>query len=682
MGYRIGVDTGGTFTDIVLVNEETGKYQRTKTSTTPRDLSGCFLEGIRKGVGLIGDTKNISSIFHGTTFTTNLILEQKFSNLGLIVTKGFRHILEIARQTVPGDMGDIASWIKPDRIVPLENLEEVTERVNHKGEVLTALDEKEVRSIIQKYKQNGIQAVSVSLLHSYINPAHEIRIRDIFKEIYPECFVSISSEVLPEFREYERTVTTLINSFVVPYIWKYIGGIEEKLKATEIKAHLYIMKSSGGSVTAAEAVRRPIYTALSGPAAGVIGATYIGEHSGYKRIISLDMGGTSTDLCLIENGLPKLTREGRIGIYPLKIPMLDVVSIGAGGGSLAGVAPGKALRVGPRSAGADPGPACYGRGGKNPTITDANLVLGRIPSSLLGGEFKLNEKMAGEAIEGLGKVVGLDPIATAYGILEIAIINMINGVRQVSIRRGRDPRDYTLLAFGGAGPLHAGRVAELLGIKTVVVPPMPGVLASLGLLFTDLINDYVYSLIQRQDQIDLARINDLYARMEKEADRTFQKEGVPLERIKINRSMDLRYAGQAYEVTVEAPSGEFSQAQMNTVIENFHSAHQDIYGYCYRGMQTVEVVNLRVNSLGILDKPLPWEVPCGGEKPEGALKGSRQVFFKKYDGFIDCPILAREKLMANNVILGPAIIEEYDSTTVINPDKIAKVDRLGNLIIS
>ncbi|RJP68706.1 MAG: hydantoinase/oxoprolinase family protein [Candidatus Abyssobacteria bacterium SURF_17] len=681
MSFRIGIDTGGTFTDVTLVDTRTGRYSRVKTPTTPEDLSTCFIEGIQRGIRAAGaEPELVDSIFHGTTFTTNLILEQRFSRLGLIVTDGFRHMLEIARQTVPGDLGDISTWIKPERPVPLENVEVVTERVNAAGEVLVDLDEEQVRQIAHRYRSKGIESISISLLHSYANSAHEIRIRDIFKKEYPECFVSISSEVLPEFREYERTTTTLINSFVVPYIWRYVEQIEARLREAGIRNHLYIMKSSGGSISAREAARKPIYTALSGPAAGVIGAARVCAVAGHENLITFDMGGTSTDICLVEKGLPRATTDGRISAYPIKIPMLNVVSIGAGGGSIAWVSPGKALRVGPQSAGAQPGPACYDKGGTDPTITDANLVLGRISSSLLGGEMKLNRSNAELAVSKLGDALGLSAVDAAAGILEIATLNMINGVRQVTTRKGRDPRDYTFVAFGGAGPLHAWKVAELLGIRKVIVPAMPGVLASLGLLFTDLREDHVCTFIQREQEIDLERLNELFTGLEREATESLLREGVPIDKILIQRSVDIRYAGQAYEVKVEAPAGPYSQREINVIVSRFHAEHENLFGYNYRDKQTIEIVNLRVGSVGLLDKPRLVQVESGNAEPP-APDCVRKVLFYADTGFVECPVFTRTRLKANNVISGPAVIEEYDSTTLINIGKKATVDKFGDLII-
>lgn len=682
MSYRVGVDTGGTFTDIILMKEKTGEYCVIKVPTTTEDLSNGFIDGVNKSVGLIkADAKEIAAMFHGTTFATNLILQGQFQKMGLIVTRGFKDILEIGRQITPGVLGDVFVWVKPERIVPPERIEEVTQRMNACGEVLIDLSDAEVREIAKRFKKAGVDNISVSLLYSYINPAHEDRICSILQEEYPGCYISLSSQVLPEYKEYERTITTLINSSIVPYMSRYVKEIETKARKYKIKAPLFVMKSSGGVATAEETAKRPVGTALSGVAAGVLGAIYTGEIAGYKNIISFDVGGTSTDISLIENGKASITNEGMVDIYPLRTPMIDVVSVGAGGGSIAWVGLGQSLKVGPKSAGSNPGPACYDTGGAEPTLTDANLILGRIPDHLLSGTFKLNRQKAEAAVQKVADSIGLSLVETADGIVEVAILNTLNGIRQVTTRKGKDPRDYVLMAFGGAGPLLAGRVAELLGVQAVVVPQCPGVLSAAGLLYSDMEDTLVQTVLQKENELDLGKLNRIFSELENRVINTLQEQGVHKDKISIKRLLDMRYAGAGSEITVDVPARKYTEKDIHKIVDAFHNAHKDLYGYDSRGEQIVEFVNVRVTGTGIIDRPAPRKIKPGDENPQDALKGTRKVFFQSFNSHIDCRIYEREKLLAGNIIDGPAIVDQYDSTTVVFPGKKALVDSYGNMII-
>lgn len=683
MGFRIGIDTGGTFVDVVAVSDR-GELHSLKTPTTPADPSVGVGEALEKTLRLLHiRPSEINSIFHGTTIATNTLLQHSFGRerLGLVVTQGCRYILEIARQTVPGAFGNMVIWEKPERLVYLENVREIRERLNYRGEVLTPLDEGDVREAAREFKARGIQQIAVSLLHSYVNPAHEGRVRDLIQEVYPQSSVSISSEILPEYREYERTLTTLLDVALRPTMSTYAERLEQCLKTSGVGAPVSYMKSNGGVGTLAELKQSPVSAVLSGPAAGVLAGAFVAGLAGFRNVITMDMGGTSTDICLVEDGRPFITTEGKVDIYPLKIPMVDVISIGAGGGSVAWLGAGNSLRVGPRSAGSHPGPACYGRGGVESTVTDAHLFLGRLPQTLLGGEVILDRERAATAIGELATRMGVKPEAAAEGILEIANYNMVGGIRKVSVERGRDPGDYYLVAFGGAGPLHASHLIEILRIRGAIIPPLPGTTSALGLLVTDLRGDWVQTLIARQDRIDVWAVSGVYGELERRAWDHLGREGVPPERRRVVRFADLRYVGQGYEVRVEVEAGEITPAFVQTMIERFHRAHDLAYGYCDRN-DMVELVNLRVQGIGLVDRPTFKQLPMGDLTPgKAALKGSRSVYLGREQGFQRCPVYVRDELMGGNRLEGPAVIEQYDSTVFVPPGQQVRVDPYGNLIL-
>jgi len=679
---RLALDTGGTFTDVVALDEKSGRVYTTKTPSTPEDPSVGFMAGVHKVARQGGfDTRDIVAVAHGTTVATNALLSEEGSlpGLGLIVTRGFRHVLEIARQSVPQGYGNSYFWVKPERIVPLHRVHEVTERLDFRGAVLTGLDEQDVVRAANSFASNGVTSIGVCLLHAYANGAHEQRIREILRDVYPEASVSISSEVLPEYREYERAVTTLVDSFVKPRVGRYVAQIDARLPPG---LPFYIMKSNGGVVSAREVASQPISTLLSGPAAGALGAAVLASAAGIDRVLTLDGGGTSTDVAVLEAGAPHLSTESRVGAYPVKIPMIDVVTVGAGGGSIARRAADGRLRVGPGSAGADPGPMCYARGGLAPTVTDAMLVLGRIPPHLLGGEIPLNTQLAEEGIDHLADALKLDPQRTALGILEIAAWNQANAVRQVTVKRGLDVRDYVLVAFGGSGPLQAGRLLDLLGLRAALVPRDPGNVSAFGLLTVDVKNDYVVTQVQRDDALDLERLNSAYTRLEQVATDALRAEGFTPEAMRLVRTADLRYFGQAWEVRVEVPMGRLDRPAANVAVTRFHAAHEKTYGYSYAGQpeQRVEWVNLRVAGIGPLQRPAlqrPTRNQSGGT--QRAVDATRHVRFE--DGGLETPIYARGRLQPGDCLNGPAIVEEFGSTTVVFPSQTARVDEFGNLLL-
>jgi N-methylhydantoinase A len=667
---------------VVAVDEGTGATLHTKTASTPEDPSAGLLEGLQKILRRGGlRAADVSAVIHGTTVSTNAILEHKLARVGLVVTRGFRCVLEIARQSVPLGYGNSYFWVKPPRLVSLENVREVTERLDFRGNVLVPFDEEEARRAARWFRGEGIDAVAVCFLHAYANPEHERRMEAVLRAEHPAAFVSLSSAVLPEYREYERAVTTVLDVMVKHKVQHYIDRSAGRLREGFPGVPFLVMKSNGGMVSAEEIPRRPITTVLSGPAAGVAAACFVGRACGFQDLLTFDAGGTSTDVCLVEGGEAQITTWGKVGRHTVKTSMVDIVSVGTGGGSIAWIGPDRNLKVGPQSAGAHPGPACYGRGGAEATLTDANLVLGRIPPHLLGGEILLREELAQEAISRLARSLDLDPLETAAGIAEIANWNQANSIRQVTIQRGRDPRRYALVAFGGSGPMQAGRVAEILRIETIIVPPDPGVTSAFGLGVVDFKNDYVVTRVERSDLLDLEAVGRAYTRLEAEGDRDLAKEGVPPERRALLRSMDMRYVGEADEVRVDVPrGGPLAQEDVRRAEEAFHQAHERLYGYCYRGTQRMEVVNLRVTAVGATRRPtLPTLPRANGGAP--APKGERQVSIDRQGGFRPAPLYDRRALLAGHQILGPAVIEEYGSTTLLLSGQRAEVHPSGSLIV-
>jgi N-methylhydantoinase A len=674
--YRIGIDTGGTFTDVVAIDERSGEIITTKTPSTPEDPSRGLLEGV--GKVLRGREASLSGIYHGTTVATNALLEERFSSLGLITTKGFRHVLEIARQSVPQGYGNSYFWVKPDRIVPLHRVKEVTERLSFRGEVLVPFDDDEARSVARWFKHEGIASIAVCFIHSYANADHEGKMARILAQEHPDAWVSLSSEVLPEYREYERTVTTVVDAFVKPSVETYVEHARAKVRTLQNGSSLpfLIMQSNGGVLSAEAVAHQPITTLLSGPAAGALGASWLAGLAGYPNVLTVDAGGTSTDICVVEAGTPHVTTEGSVGRFPVKVPMIDIITIGTGGGSIAWVNNSGSLRVGPKSAGADPGPMCYGKGGDEPTLTDANLLLGRLPPHLLGGEVPLDEERARFGLERLAARLGMEGVRLASGILEIADWNQVNAIRQVTVKKGLDPREYAMVAFGGSGPLQAARVAQLLGLSTTIIPMHPGNVSALGLLAVDLKSDYVGTVVQRDDRFDVAVIRGTYARLQEHAKRDLELQAVTEERRRYVRSADLRYFGQGYEVRVDLPDGEIDRDAVETVVERFHAAHERLYGYSYRGKQPVEFVNARVTGIGLIERP------ALSARPEAAGTASaervRDAFF---DAFVECPVYQRGSLDTGMRLAGPAIVEEYGSTTIVQPGQSVHVDQFGNLLL-
>lgn len=677
---RLAVDTGGTFTDIVAINERTGAIHTTKTPSTPTDPSAALLEGVRKIARTAGFELGQSSLLvHGTTTATNAVLQRDFGRLGLIVTAGMRHILEIARQSVPDGYGNSYFWVKPPRPVTLERVCEVRGRLAPDGSEIEPLVEDDVRDAVETFKHYGVECVAVCLLHAYANGEHERRVGELLSSLLPSANISLSSIVLPEYREYERAMTTILDVMVKPFTREYLVQADRRLRDELGEVPFLIMQSNGGVMSAGEIATRPITTLLSGPAAGVLAAGFIGERAGYRNLLTLDAGGTSTDVCLVENLHPLITTETKVDQYPVKTPMLDIVAVGTGGGSIAWIGPQGSMKVGPASAGADPGPMCYAKGGDQPTVTDANLVLARIPAHLLGGEVPLNVELAREGIGAIAAELKLGLEEAAAGVLEIAAWNQANGIRRVSIQRGHDPADYCLVAFGGSGGLLAGEVASALGIRTILIPPNPGNVSALGLQVSDIRRDYVRTHVRSELDADRAQLESIWLELEREGREDLRREGVPEERIRLIRSADVRYVGEAHECAVVLAAGETGEPAVARIWDGFHAVHQRMYGFSYRGVQRVEVVNLRVQAVGEAHRP-PVEDAAGEVTLYVPEPGSNRDVYVNGD-WIQCPIYDREQLGPGGQIAGPAVVEEYGSTTVVFRDWSLRVDGDRNLIM-
>ena len=693
MAYRLGVDIGGTFTDIALIDEATGKIYTGKVSSTPQDPSGGFMEAVQR---LLAKqqvaAQDVAYIVHGTTVATNAIIEGKVAPTGFITTEGFRDMLEIARQIRP-TLYDL-QFEKPRPLVPRHRCFGVPERLDASGAELTPLDEDALRQVASELREEGVESIAVCFLHAYANPVHERRAGEIIAEAFPEAVVSLSAEVAPEFREYLRASTTVINSCIRPVVARYLQRIEDRLAQAGIAAELLVMQSSGGVYTFAAARQKPVYMVESGPAAGVIAAAHLGQARGYDQVISFDMGGTTAKAGLIQGGAPSVTKDYEVGTtaqtgvgatrgagYPIRTPVIDLVEIGAGGGSIAWVDPGGILRVGPQSAGADPGPVCYGQGGTQPTVTDANLVLGRLnPNYFLGGEIALDPTAAQRAIEQhCAQPLGMDLVEAAHGIVEIANTAMVNALRLVSVQRGYDPRDFALVAFGGAGPAHANRLAALTEIPVAIIPQSPGTASALGLLVTDLKHDYATTHIQRLDQVVPQALEQTFRDLEAQGRETLGREGMAEAAMDFRRQADLRYVGQSHELTLPLTTETLGPAQLDQLLEQFHRTHDRAYGFS-APEEDVELVSVRLSAIGQIAKP--ELAPLAKATGKATAKGYRPVYFAESKGFVDCPVYDRYALGAGAVVQGPAIVEEIDSTTVVHPQHQVRVDEVGQMVLT
>ena len=677
--YRLGVDVGGTYTDLLLIDESNGDTFRAKVHSTPADSSIGVFNGIEQVCAAAGvDPTSIGQIMHGTTVATNAVLEGKGAKIGLVTTKGYRQTLQIGRSFVPGGLAAFIVWNMPDPLASLETTVEVGERVSNRGDVVEKLDESSVLEGLRLLKERGIEALTISLVNAYANGDHERRIREIAGEILPGIPVSISSEILPEMYEYERTLTTVANSYVAPVVSTYIGNLQDELKKRGIDANLHILRSDGGLATAEVARNKPVSLLMSGPAGGVAGALWIAQRAGHRNLLTFDMGGTSTDVALIEDGVPRVRRETTVGDVTVRASSLDVRSVGAGGGSIAHVPElTGALRVGPESAGADPGPAAYGKGGESATVTDANVVLGRLPAQL-AGDMTLDRGRAEQAVQSIADALGLSLEQAASGIIDIVNENMFGALRLVSVEQGFDPRDFALIAFGGAGPLHANALGKLMSAWPVIIPPSPGVLCAYGDATTRLRNEASRTFIRRFSETNNREVEAILGELSENAARVLDSEGVPRGDQATQFEMDVRYHGQALSLPVQLDVGVFSNGGLDSIRTDFDATHTQLFTFALDAEH--EIVNLRAVVQGKPTIATAAGMPKGASDASGAKTGTTTVYVDGTDR--EAAVYDRAQLQAGNRIEGPAIIIEMDSTTLILPDHVGELDAFGNILIN
>lgn len=691
--FRVAIDIGGTFTDVILMSERRGLVAKYKVDTTPKNLQACFIHGLQRAAEGV-PVEAVVRILHASTVATNAVLEGKGARTALVVTAGFRDILEIARQRRPSLYDLKAEKARP--LIPRRLCFEVRERIGADGSVVTELTASELERVTDEVRAARVESVVVVTLFSYLNPAHEIRIKQHFEKSLPGVFVITSSEVIPEFREFERASTAALVGYLKPMFARYTARLVEELAALKHDpAKLLIMNSAGGLMSPEAARDRPHTVVESGPAAGVIAAVTLARELGQPNMISFDMGGTSAKASLIEAGRYRTTTEYEIGAgthqslavrftgYPIKAPIIELTECSAGGGSIARVDALGALKVGPGSAGADPGPVCYGRGGADPTVTDANLVLGRInPDYFVGGEAKLDLERARQAIEQrIARPLRLSVMDAAAGIIALVNAHMVRILRVVSVSRGLDPREFALVAFGGAGPLHAADLAAELQIPQVVIPEAPGVFSALGLLWADLRADFSATARRNLEPANTGFFESLLARLETQGDEWLARERVAAGKRLLARSADMRYPLQNYEINVPLPAKRVTAAWLKRAREAFHAAHQRLYSHCDRD-SPVQIVNLRVSAVGRTDRVRPREIAAGSANPRRAQKGERRVHFQETGRYVASSIYERDLLLAGNRIAGPAVVEQADSTIIIPPSYEARVDPYGRLMMT
>jgi N-methylhydantoinase A len=682
--YRVTVDTGGTFSDFVFFNEDSGEIAITKVPSTPKEPFQAVLNGVKELIDRGVAAGDISFFCHGTTVGTNALLKEKGAKTGLMVTQGFRGIYEVMEQTRGyGPATYDLFFEKPRLLAPPYLTEEIPERVDFKGNVLKAIDVEASRAAIRRLKKKGVQSVAVCCLFSFLNPDHELKIKELFAEEFPEARLSLSYEVLPQIREFYRLSTTVINGYIQPVMATYLNHLGNRLRDLGVTTpKLYIMQSNGGVSTFKGSAEKPVATVLSGPAGGVIASMGTCERVGINNIITFDMGGTSCDVALIHEGNPVITTQGKINLRPIALPMLDIHTVSAGGGTIARIDAVGGLQVGPDSAGADPGPVCYDRGGENITVTDANMVCGVLdPNHFLGGRMKLDKEKAQRVLdEKLAKPLQLDLLEAADGVLKIIDAKMEEAIKAVSSARGYDIRDFTLVAFGGGGPMHAGRMALDLGIPSVLVPLTPGVHSALGLLMSDVKHDYVRSKLVGLDDLDLTEINHMFHQLIERAKADLMAEGFTDEEIKIEPYLDLRYAGQGYELTVPSPMPPYTKHDLTIMRGRFDTMHEQNSGHKAES-EPVELVSLRLISLGLVPQAKLSPGKVTGRKVEQAKLGERKVYFGKEHGVLATQVYNRDLFEPGHQLAGPAIVEQLDTTTVIQPEQEANVDEYRNIII-
>jgi N-methylhydantoinase A len=683
----LGIDIGGTFTDFMLFDPSSKKMRFMKILTTPDDYS----KGVMEGIQILSDsegivTSDIKSVIHGNTIGINTVIEGKGAKTGLITTSGFEDILLIGRQTRPR----IYDWRigRPSPLVPGYLRKGLQERINYQGEVLTPLNSEKVIEIIKHFQKNQVESIAVCLLHSYANSNHESTIQKIVEREIPESYVSISSELLPEFREFERMSTTVINSYIGPVISKYLDLMDLKLKEKGVN-QLLVMEADGSLTSISDAVKRAVCTIESGPAGGVLAAAYIGQRVGRRNVVSFDMGGTTAKCSIVIDSQPQITTMYEVSPleqgerlvrgtgYPIKTPVIDLVEVGAGGGSIAWIDAGGALRVGPHSAGANPGPACYGRGGNNVTITDANLILGRIdPNYFLGGEMQLDLAASNRVLENFVNDLGLNKLEVAEGILSVVNSIMARGVKYVTTEQGIDVKDFSLIAFGGAAPVQVVDLAEIVGLTEIIIPPSPGVLSAFGFLVADLAHNYVKTSYSLCSETGWDEVEKIYSTLEERGKTQLERDNIPVKDMRIIKSLDMRYIGQSHELNVSVTGIE----DIEKALLRFHEVHERYYGYSMT-KEEVAIVNYRLVALGVRSKPEMKSFDKLSEDTSQAIKGERRVHFGE-EGWVKCRVYDRELLRYGNVVRGPCIVEEWDTTTVVNNGYSGSIDNYGNIILT
>ncbi|GAA1738318.1 hydantoinase/oxoprolinase family protein [Luedemannella helvata] len=676
--YRLGVDVGGTFTDVLLIEDATGKTRRTKVPSTPQDQSVGVIEGVTR---ILADAAaraaDVSQFLHGTTVATNAVLERRGARVGLVVTVGYRQVLHIARSFVPGGLGGWIVWDRPAELVALDDVREVPGRMDFQGNQIEPLDESAVRAAVRQLVDRGVDALAIGFVNSYANPAHELRAAEIAAQEAPGVPVSTSAGVLPELGEYERTLTTVANAYVRPGVGAYLRNLSAKLVAEGLVSERRVLRSDGGLMTFERAEDIPVSLLMSGPAGGVAAAVALGPAAGFRDLLTLDMGGTSTDVALIENGTPVIRRETTVADLAVRAPSIDVQTVGAGGGSIAHVPElTGALRVGPASAGALPGPATYGRGGVLPTVTDANVVLGYLPQALLGGAMPLDVEKARTAVGTVATKLGISVEAAAAAIIDIVNENMLGALRLVSVQRGYDPRRFALFGFGGAGPLHANALAKLLGSWPVVIPQSPGVLCAYGDASTGVRAEANRSIVRRLDEFDEQQLQAEFADLAGQIETEFDRAGVPADARIVRFEADVRYHGQGFEVPVDVGTAR-DGALIPKLRSGFDEAHERLFGFAID--EPHEIVNIRAVGTSGDVKIKPVEIEHGGPDAQRAVMGRQQVYVN--GAWQEALLYDRTALRAGNELPGPAIVVEMDSTSLILPGCVARVDKLGNLVI-
>ncbi|AUC56044.1 methylhydantoinase (plasmid) [Sagittula sp. P11] len=682
--WRVGVDSGGTFTDVCLFDETSGRMEVWKVSSTPDDPSRGIAQGVEEGMrecaGATDDpAAAVAYLGHGTTVATNALITHRGARVGLLTTAGFRDLLEIGRQKRP-DLYDIFAE-KPQTLVPRALRFEVPERLLHDGTVDMALDEDAVRTAAQGLRAAGVEAVAICFLYAFVNPAHEKRAREILEKELPDVFLCASHEIAPEFREFERLSTATVNAYLGPIMQRYIHRLTPRLENLGLPVPPHLTQSNGGVVRFEVAAETPVRAVLSGPSTGVVAAQVIGQAAGEADIITFDMGGTSSDVALMAGGQCARTNEAQVHGYPIKAPMLDIHTVGAGGGSIARIDSGGLLKVGPESAGADPGPVCYGRGGEDPTVTDANIVLQVLnPTHLLGGRMEVRRDLALAAIDRMAERLGMDTMATAQGIISVVTANMAKAIRVISVQRGHDPRAYALMAFGGAGPLHAVRLAQELGMPRVIIPRTPGTLCAMGLLLTDLRAEFPLTRLMPLDSAMLVEIGDAVAQVTAEAEDWFRSEEIEADKRGLTRRVDMRYEGQNYELSVELPEGPVTEETLKALRAGFTEAHKRLYGFAVED-ERIFCVTFRAEAVGQVEKATLASSTPGPEDARHAIIGARQTWYPETGCFTETTLYARERLRPGMRFDGPAIVEQMDTTTLIPPGVSAHVDATENLIL-